>query len=136
VTGFTSALETFCGQAYGAGHYRALGVSLQRAVILISLVTVGVGGLWLHADRLLLALHQDPKISAASARYVQLLLPALWLSAVSDAFQRYLMTQVRGPAGRLRVRLLRLQGPGGGRLAVPMGVCTWMCSARRTLHGC
>jgi len=31
--GFASAMETFCGQAYGARNYKLVGVVLQRALV-------------------------------------------------------------------------------------------------------
>lgn len=31
--GFASAMETFCGQAYGARNYKLVGVVLQRGMV-------------------------------------------------------------------------------------------------------
>lgn len=50
-------------QAFGAGSYRLVGVVLQRAVILTSLLVVAVAWLWSQAERLLLALGQDAAIA-------------------------------------------------------------------------
>lgn len=42
--GFASAMETFCGQAYGARNYKLVGVVLQRALVSERLLKGSVGG--------------------------------------------------------------------------------------------
>ena len=32
--GFVTAMETFCGQAFGAGRYKLVGLVLQRGLII------------------------------------------------------------------------------------------------------
>lgn len=71
-------METFCGGAYGAGNYAAIGVTLQRVLAMSVLLCALVGALWTQVGRLLVLLRQDAAIAAAAARYVQLMLPALW----------------------------------------------------------
>ena len=44
--GFLGAMETLCGQAYGARNFRAVGVSLQRALLLTLLLCAGVAVVW------------------------------------------------------------------------------------------
>lgn len=87
--GFNAALETFCGQAYGAANYRGVGIALQRALLLnLILCTVVMLGWVFAAEKCLLALGQDPDISAASARYLALLSPALVFAALFEALKR------------------------------------------------
>jgi MATE family multidrug resistance protein len=57
-------------QAYGAGDYLALGEVLQRALLVCWAACVPVGLLWLLSDRVMVALGQDPKISAMAGRWV------------------------------------------------------------------
>ncbi|PRW56780.1 DETOXIFICATION 16-like [Chlorella sorokiniana] len=91
--GFASAMETFCGQAYGAGNYRLVGVVLQRAMILTTLLSACVAALWRQAEPLLLFFRQDPLLSRSAARYILLLSPALLAQATFEVFKRYLMAQ-------------------------------------------
>ncbi|KAL4858417.1 Protein DETOXIFICATION 1 [Chlorella vulgaris] len=79
--GFSSAMETLSGQAMGAGNHRMVGVVFQRAIILTTCVCV------------LVALLQDPALSQAAARYIQMATPALWFAGMFEVFKRYLMAQ-------------------------------------------
>ncbi|PON96732.1 Multi antimicrobial extrusion protein [Trema orientale] len=40
--GMGSALETFCGQAYGAKQYHMLGVDMQRAMLVLTLMCIPI----------------------------------------------------------------------------------------------
>lgn len=71
------ALETVAGQAFGARSYRACGVALQRCIILALLICATVALLWLHIERLLLAIGQDPGIAAGAARYLHMAIPSM-----------------------------------------------------------
>jgi MATE family multidrug resistance protein len=46
LAGLASAMETLCGQAYGAKQYELLGIYLQRATFIILIAAVPVGILW------------------------------------------------------------------------------------------
>jgi MATE family multidrug resistance protein len=56
LVGFTSALETVCGQAFGAGNHRLLGVAYQRALVLTTLLFCLIASAWTQIDRILLLL--------------------------------------------------------------------------------
>lgn len=66
----SAGMETLCGQAYGASNYKALGVVLQRALIITWLVCMPITLLWWHMEPVLLALGQQPKIAAGAAGWV------------------------------------------------------------------
>ena len=55
----SGALETLCGQAYGAQLYRMLGLYLQSSLIMSAVVSVVIAVMWLFTDPLLLCLRQD-----------------------------------------------------------------------------
>jgi MATE family multidrug resistance protein len=57
-----------------------VGVVLQRALLLTTVVSAAVAALWTHAQRLLLLFRQDPALSVAAARYIQMATPALWFA--------------------------------------------------------
>ena len=108
--GFSSAMETFCGQAYGAGRYDLLGLVLQRALLLLTLVAAAVALLWTQMEGVLLALGQDGAIAHQCACFLVRATPALWFTGVFEALKRYLMAQVSGP-GLLLLLLLLLPLP-------------------------
>lgn len=82
-----------CGQAYGAGHYRAVGVALQRGIILAILLCAMIGTAWQWAEPAMLALGQTPEIAAGAAAYLQRSTPALFCSAIYGLLSRYLLAQ-------------------------------------------
>ena len=102
VQGLNAALETFCGQAWGAGNYPAVGIVLQRALLVNSALTVVVSLLWSTSTASMLRLlGQDPDLANASAQYLTLLAPGLWFAAVFEALKRYLAIQGEVRAGAI-----------------------------------
>ena len=93
LTGFSAAMETLAGQAYGAKSYRAVGVVLQRALIIVTLLTALLATVWSKAESLLLLAGQDEEIAAMAAHYILRMIPALYCVGLSEAFKRYLMAQ-------------------------------------------
>ncbi|KAG5528013.1 hypothetical protein RHGRI_028819 [Rhododendron griersonianum] len=72
------ALETLCGQAYGAEQYKKLGIYTYAAIVSLLLVCLPVSVLWIFLDKLLLVLGQDPLISQRAGKYAIWLNPALF----------------------------------------------------------
>lgn len=80
-------------QAYGAGTYRALGLYLQRAVLICCAVFLPIAAVWLRSESLLNALGQQPDIAAGAATYLIWLAPCLFISALTECTRRYLLAQ-------------------------------------------
>ncbi|KAJ8750675.1 hypothetical protein K2173_015856 [Erythroxylum novogranatense] len=99
VTGFSllrgmgSSLDTFCGQSYGARHYRMLGIHLQRAMIVLLLVSIPLAIVWANAGRILVFLRQDPEISAEAGKYARFMIPSIFGFAIQECHTRFLQTQ-------------------------------------------
>ncbi|KAL6657996.1 hypothetical protein ACP70R_005776 [Stipagrostis hirtigluma subsp. patula] len=93
VTGLSGALETLCGQAYGARLYRMLGLYLQSSLIMSAAVSVLVSVLWCFTEPLLLCLRQDPEVSRAAAAFVRSQVPGLFAFSFLQCLLRYLQTQ-------------------------------------------
>lgn len=91
--GLASGLEPLCAQAFGSRNYDLLTLSLQRAFLLLLLAAVPIALLWLHVGPILVALGQDPTISAAAASYAAYALPDLAASAVLQPLRVYLRSQ-------------------------------------------
>ncbi|RXH78807.1 hypothetical protein DVH24_002325 [Malus domestica] len=66
IIGMGSALDTFCGQSYGAKQYHMLGIHLQRAMLVLGLVCIPLATVWFNAGHILKFLGQDPEIAAAA----------------------------------------------------------------------
>nr|XP_016447617.1 PREDICTED: protein DETOXIFICATION 12-like [Nicotiana tabacum] len=91
--GMASALETLCGQAYGAGQYRKLGTFTYGAIICLFLVCIPVSVLWIFTDRLLILMGQDPEIATEAGKYTIWLIPTLFPYAILQSLVRYLQAQ-------------------------------------------
>ncbi|KAI8534493.1 hypothetical protein RHMOL_Rhmol10G0094400 [Rhododendron molle] len=91
--GMAGALETLCGQAYGAEQYKKLGIYTYAAIVSLILVCLPLSVLWIFLDKLLLVLGQDPLISQRAGKYVICLIPALFPYAILQSLVRYLQTQ-------------------------------------------
>uniref|UniRef100_A0A3Q7EZP3 Protein DETOXIFICATION n=1 Tax=Solanum lycopersicum TaxID=4081 RepID=A0A3Q7EZP3_SOLLC len=91
--GMCSALETLCGQAYGAGQYRKLGTFTYSAIICLFLVCIPVSVLWIFTDKLLILTGQDPSIATEAGKYAIWLIPTLFPYAILQSLVRYLQAQ-------------------------------------------
>ncbi|XP_021277042.1 protein DETOXIFICATION 16-like [Herrania umbratica] len=91
--GMASALDTFCGQSYGAKQYHMLGIHLQSALIVMLLVSIPLAFIWANAGDILLFFKQDPEISAEAGQYAYFMLPSIFGFAIQECHIRFLQTQ-------------------------------------------
>ncbi|VAI37164.1 unnamed protein product [Triticum turgidum subsp. durum] len=77
LAGMASALDTLCGQAFGARQYHLLGVYKQRAMLVLALACVPIALVWTNTTRILLFLGQDRAIAAEAGAYARWLIPSL-----------------------------------------------------------
>ncbi|KAB1205629.1 MATE efflux family protein 5 [Morella rubra] len=91
--GMASALETLCGQAYGAQQYRKLGVQAYTAIFSLTLVCLPVSMIWIYMEKLLILIGQDPLISHEAGKFTIWLVPALFAYAALQPLVRYFQTQ-------------------------------------------
>lgn len=92
--GLSSALETLCAQAVGAGEHRALGGLLQRGIACGGVVVAGVLALWFGPlPAALAALGQPAALAAEAVLFVRLTAPALVLANANESIRRYLVAQ-------------------------------------------
>ncbi|XP_020146776.1 protein DETOXIFICATION 16-like [Aegilops tauschii subsp. strangulata] len=93
LVGMASALDTLCGQAFGARRYGLLGVYKQRAMLVLAVSCVPVALVWASTARILLLLGQDPAIAAEAGAYARWLIPALVPYVPLVCHIRFLQTQ-------------------------------------------
>ncbi|GIL78274.1 hypothetical protein Vretimale_7649 [Volvox reticuliferus] len=91
--GVVTAMETFCGQAYGAKKYATVGVVTQRALVITTVFNLLCIAMWGKAESLMLAMGQDPHIAKAAGRFTMLLSPCLVLDGFEQCLRRYLASQ-------------------------------------------
>ncbi|KAK1405130.1 MATE efflux family protein ALF5 [Heracleum sosnowskyi] len=85
MVGLSGALETLCGQGYGAKMYRMLGIYLQASCIISILFSCIISALWIYTEPILGLLHQDPEISKAASLYIMYLIPGLFAYGITYA---------------------------------------------------
>ncbi|XP_050224815.1 protein DETOXIFICATION 12-like [Mercurialis annua] len=93
LSGMACALETLCGQAYGAEQYRKLGNQTYSGIFSLILVAFGVSIIWMNMEKLLILIGQDPTIAHEAGNFTRLLVPALFAYAIFQPLIRYYQTQ-------------------------------------------
>uniref|UniRef100_A0A453T3X2 Protein DETOXIFICATION n=1 Tax=Aegilops tauschii subsp. strangulata TaxID=200361 RepID=A0A453T3X2_AEGTS len=93
LVGMSSALDTLCGQAFGARQYHLLGLYKQRAMVVLALACVPIALVWANTAQILLLLGQDAAIAAEAGAYARWLLPALVPYVPLVCQIRFLQTQ-------------------------------------------
>lgn len=91
--GMASALETLCGQAYGAKQYSKLGTQTYTAIFSLFLVCLPLSVIWIYMGKLLTFMGQDPLISYEAGKFTMWLVPALFAYATLQPLVRYFQTQ-------------------------------------------
>ncbi|XP_057491580.1 protein DETOXIFICATION 14-like isoform X1 [Actinidia eriantha] len=91
--GMAGALETLCGQAYGAKQYQKLGIYTFAAIFSLILVCLPVSLLWTFLDKILINIGQDPSISHKAGKFAIWLIPSLFPYAILQSLVRYLQAQ-------------------------------------------
>ncbi|EPS63932.1 hypothetical protein M569_10849, partial [Genlisea aurea] len=93
MVGLSGALETLCGQGFGAKMYAMLGVYLQASCIITISFSIFVAVFWWFSDAILTLLHQDPQIAYQAVLYLRYLIPGLFAYGLLQNILRFLQTQ-------------------------------------------
>ncbi|RVW42029.1 Protein detoxification 34 [Vitis vinifera] len=91
--GMGSALETLCGQAYGAGQVHLLGVYLQRSWIILLVTCVILSPVYVFATPILKVLGQEDAIADLAGQFTIETIPQLFSLAIIFPTQKFLQAQ-------------------------------------------
>ncbi|KAL9671598.1 hypothetical protein QQ045_009168 [Rhodiola kirilowii] len=91
--GMGSAVETLCGQAYGAHRYNMLGVYLQRSTILLMATGIPLSLIYIFSKPLLILLGQSKEIASEASIFVFGLIPQIFAYAANFPIQKFLQSQ-------------------------------------------
>jgi MATE family multidrug resistance protein len=91
--GMGSAVETLCGQAYGANSYEILGIYLQRSIILLMLTALPLMVIYIFSKPILILLGEPVNIASAAAVFVRGLIPQIFAYAANFPIQKFLQSQ-------------------------------------------
>ncbi|XP_022011136.1 protein DETOXIFICATION 40 isoform X2 [Helianthus annuus] len=88
-----SAVETLCGQAFGAQKHDMLGVYLQRSAIVLLVTAIPITIIYVYSKPILISLGQSPPMASAVALYVYGLIPQVFAYAINFPIQKFLQAQ-------------------------------------------
>jgi MATE family multidrug resistance protein len=91
--GMASALETLCGQAYGAKQHHMLGVYLQRSWLILITCTIALIPVFLYTKPILIALGQEETIADVAGVIGRWFVPIIFSYIVSFSCQMFLQAQ-------------------------------------------
>lgn len=91
--GMSSALDTLCGQSFGAKQFRMLGVHTQRAMFVTILVIIPMSILWVYLGPILVVFRQDKTIAAQAQLYARYLIPSLPANGILRCITKFLQAQ-------------------------------------------
>lgn len=91
--GMGSALETLCGQAYGAGQLDMLGIYMQRSCVILNATAVILTLLYIFAGPFLKLIGQTAEISQAAGMFSVWMIPQLFAYAMNFPIAKFLQAQ-------------------------------------------
>ncbi|XP_016480512.2 protein DETOXIFICATION 29-like [Nicotiana tabacum] len=91
--GMGSALETLCGQAYGAKQLEMLGIYMQRSWIIVGTTALVLMFPYMFATSLLKLIGQDPEISKWAGTFAVWMIPQLFANAINFPIRKFLQAQ-------------------------------------------
>ncbi|XP_010530370.1 PREDICTED: protein DETOXIFICATION 33-like [Tarenaya hassleriana] len=91
--GMGSALETLCGQAFGAGQLRMLGVYMQRSWVILFVTACCLLPVYVWSPPILSFFGEAPPISRAAGKFALWMIPQLFAYAMNFPIQKFLQSQ-------------------------------------------
>lgn len=91
--GMGSAVETLCGQAFGANKYEMLGVYMQRSMILLTLTGIPLTVIYIFSKDILLLLGEPEEIASLARLFIYGLIPQIFAYAWNFPIQKFLQSQ-------------------------------------------
>lgn len=88
--GMGSAVETLCGQAYGAHKYDMLGIYMQRSTVLLTATGIPLAVIYAFSRPILILLGESPEIAKAASVFVYGLIPQIFAYAANFPIQKFL----------------------------------------------
>ncbi|KAF4356499.1 protein DETOXIFICATION 35 [Cannabis sativa] len=91
--GMGSALETLCGQAFGAGQVHMLGIYMQRSWLILLVSCFFLLPFYIFAAPILKILGQADDVADLAGKFTILVIPQLFSLAVNFPTQKFLQAQ-------------------------------------------
>ncbi|KAL5975434.1 hypothetical protein ACLOJK_019756 [Asimina triloba] len=115
--GMGSALETLCGQAFGAGQVHMLGIYLQRSWIILTVTAAIISPVFVFAGPILQLLGQTAQVSQVAGMFSIWIIPQLFAYGFNFPIQKFLQSQSK---------VVAMAWMSGACLAVHI-LISWLC---------
>ncbi|PIA42032.1 hypothetical protein AQUCO_02100106v1 [Aquilegia coerulea] len=93
--GMSSALETLCGQAYGAKQYHMMGIYMQRSWVVVLATATLMVPLFIFASPIFRLLGQEEELSVLSGKIALWCIPILYYFVFNFTIQMFLQSQLK-----------------------------------------
>eukprot|EP00262_Sarcandra_glabra_P011376 TRINITY_DN2728_c0_g3_i2.p1 TRINITY_DN2728_c0_g3~~TRINITY_DN2728_c0_g3_i2.p1 ORF type:complete len:507 (-),score=62.94 TRINITY_DN2728_c0_g3_i2:283-1737(-) len=93
--GMASALETLCGQAFGAGQYHMMGIYMQRSWVVLTATCVLLLPFFIFAEPIFVLIGQDKDISVVAGEISLWFIPIIFNFIFIFTLQMYLQSQLK-----------------------------------------
>lgn len=93
LSGLAMGMEPICGQAFGAKKFSLLGLTLQRTILLLLLISLPISLFWVNIRPILVFCGQDAAIAAEAQSYLIYSIPDLLAQSFLHPLRIYLRTQ-------------------------------------------
>ncbi|XP_058069600.1 protein DETOXIFICATION 33-like [Magnolia sinica] len=115
--GMGSALETLCGQAFGAGQLHMLGIYMQRSWIILTVTATLISPVFVFAGPILKLLGQTAQVSEVAGKFSIWIIPQLFAYGFNFPIQKFLQSQSK---------VIAMAWMSGACLAVHI-LLSWLC---------
>ncbi|KAK8965403.1 Protein TRANSPARENT TESTA 12 [Platanthera guangdongensis] len=88
-----SALETLCGQAFGAKQFHMLGIYMQRSWVILLTTCIFILPIYIFATPILRLLGEDEAIAVHAGRFSLYMIPQLFMYGLNFPIQKFLQSQ-------------------------------------------
>ncbi|GMN38678.1 hypothetical protein TIFTF001_007916 [Ficus carica] len=93
LNGIASALDTLCGQEFGAKQYRKLGIQTSTSILYLHLVCITLSVILILMGKILVIMGQDPIISKEAGKFAMSLIPPLFAYGALQALVEHFQSQ-------------------------------------------
>lgn len=91
--GISTALDTLCPQAFGAGDLYGVGIHFQRCTLMSLTLFIPFGIAWWYSEALLNLLVPDEQVVHLASVFLRIMLPGAPAYIIFENFKRYLQAQ-------------------------------------------
>lgn len=92
-SGSATALDTLCSQAFTSHHPHTVGLHLQRAILILTILFIPIAGTWISSEYIFSLLGQEPALASLSATFLWGLLPGAPANLMFECVKKYLQAQ-------------------------------------------